>query len=58
MVARGYKRLQKVTGGSNCHWESQGVKAGEKRLQKVTRGYKGFQGVRRGYRGLQEVTGG
>ena len=25
VVGRGYKGLQRVTGGSNCHWELQGV---------------------------------
>ena len=38
----------------------QGVTGDDKRLQGVTRGYRGFkglQGVTRGYRGLHGVTG-
>ena len=28
VIARGYKGLQGVTGGCNCHWELQGVTGG------------------------------
>ena len=54
-VTKGYKGLQGVTGGSNCHWELQGV---TEVLKEVKRGYKGSQGVTKEFRGLQADTEG
>ena len=53
-VTRAYKRVQGITGCSNCHWEILGLK-------EVKRGYKGLQGISRDWKGLQrvkKVTGG
>ena len=49
VVTEGYNWLQGVTGG---------LQVIKKRLQGVTRGYRGLQGVTRGYRELQGVTKG
>ena len=49
---RGYRGLQRVTGGDKG---LQGVTMGYTGLQRVTRGYRGLQGVTRGYRGLQTI---
>ena len=46
-MTRGYKGLQRVTGGDNG---LQGVTKGYKRLQGITRGDKGLQRVTKNYR--------
>ena len=65
MVTRGYRKLQGVTRGlqegvtRGCRG-LQKVKGDNKRLQGVTRGYKGFKGVTVGtwgYKRIERVTG-
>ena len=49
---RGYRGLQRVTGGDKG---LQRVSRGYTGLQRVTRGYRGLQGVTEGYKGLQRI---
>ena len=54
----GCKGFQEVRGAMTGYKGSHEETLDNKRLQGVTRGYRGLQGVTRGYKGLQEVTGG
>ena len=68
LVTRGYKGIEKTCFltrmppdtflGLFCRKRLQGVTRRYKGLQGVTRGYKRLQGITRGYTGLQGVPGG
>ena len=57
LVTRGYKGIEKTCFLTRMPPDTFLGLFCRKRLQGVTRRYKGLQGVTRGYRGLQSVTG-